>query len=91
MASDINKTVQQVVAYTNLLGLSNLFNKSRNADPQQTDYKNFSDSVRVGIRKHGIQKTNMAHVTFDPPAVFKTQAKVSGSIQAAMMLSLIHI
>lgn len=85
MASDINKTVQQVIGYTNLLGISRLLDKKKTADVFQEDYKNFSDSVRVGIRKHGIQKTNMAHITFDPPPVFKTQAKVSGSLQAAMM------
>ena len=77
MATNFNKTLQQVLGYTSLLGVLNRSTaNSVNADQQP--YRNFSDSVRVNIRKHGIQKTSMAHIVFSPPKIFGSQLKISG-------------
>ena len=68
--ADFNKTLQQVVGYTSLVsGL--LGNKGNTPLAHQESYRNFSDSVRAGIRKYGVQKPNMAHIVFDLPEALK--------------------
>lgn len=82
--ADFNKTLQQVIGYTSLLGVLNRGTNST-ADPLKEGYKNFSDSVRANIRKHGIQKTSMAHIVFDPPKIFGSQLKVAGAKKIAAL------
>ena len=82
--ADFNKTLQQIVGYTNLLGVLNTKTSPQDAanlraKRGQNEYGSFSDSVRANIRKHGIQKTSMAHIVFQPPRIFGTSFKVAGA------------
>ena len=79
--AEFNKTLQQITGYTSLL--SNLNRGKLETPTEQKPYKNFSDSVRADIRKHGIQKTSMAHIVFDPPKLFGTQLKIAGAKKIA--------
>lgn len=80
MTTNFNTTLQQVLGYTSLLGLLNKTG-SNTPDTTQEKYKSFSDSVRANIRKHGIQKTSMAHIVFDAPFCLKSAAKISGALK----------
>ena len=82
--ADFNKTLQQVVGYTSLLGALNS-KGTANTPVNQQSYKTFSDSVRANIRKYGIQKTSMAHIVFDPPTIFGTNEKIAGARKIAML------
>ena len=79
--AEFNKTLQQITGYTSLL--SNLNRGKLETPVEQKPYKNFSDSVRADVRKHGIQKTSMAHIVFDPPKLFGTQLKIAGAKKIA--------
>lgn len=85
--AEFNKTLQQVVGYTSLLG--GLFGNKNNQPLQtQQEYKSVSDSVRSSIRTYGVQKTSMAHVFF--PTLPKVLSSPGNStlMAGAKMLSL---
>ena len=82
--TNFNRTLQQVIGYSSLLGV---LNKStpKEVNGGQESYKNFSDSVRANIRRHGIQKTSMAHIVFNPPNLFGTQSKIAFASKIAAL------
>lgn len=78
--ANFNKTLQQVLGYTSLVsGL--LGNKGTQPLQHQEGYKNFSDSVRAGVRKFGVQKTSMAHVFIPSLPKILSQQAVSASVE----------
>ena len=83
--ANFNKTLQQVIGYTSLLGVLNRGTGNTTPNPSQQNYRNFSDSVRANIRKHGIQKTSMAHIVFDPPKILGTLEKIAGAKKIAAL------
>lgn len=84
--ANFNKTLQQIIGYTSLLGVLNK-STANTVNAEQTPYRNFSDSVRVNIRRHGIQKPSMAHIVFSPPNIFGSQLKISGMDKISTLAS----